>query len=106
MTTVKLAVFASSLFAATTLFAQSTPPSQASGAAAQPPMRIAQGSGAPGAVSTGGQATGVAAAEAGAAAAGGAGLGIPFAIAAGLTAVGAATTQQDAPPSVPTTTHH
>ena len=107
MTKLKVAVF-SSLFASTALFAQSTPPSQASGApapAAQPPMRLAQGSGAPGAVTGGAQATGAAVAEAGAAApAGGAGLGIPFAVAAGLTAVGAASMDADAPSS--TTTHH
>jgi len=107
MTKLKVAVLVSSLFASTALFAQSTPPSQASGAptpTAQPPVQLAQGSGAPGAVSSGAQATGAAVAEAGAAAAGGAGLGIPFAIAAGLTAVGAATMDADAPPS--STTHH
>ena len=75
MTRLKVAVIASSLFAASTLFAQSTPPSQASGApapTAQPPVRLAQGSGAPGAVTGGAQATGAAVAEAGAVAAGGA----------------------------------
>jgi len=93
MTKLKVAVLVSSLFASTALFAQSTPPSQAAGAptSAQPPLRIAQGSAAPGAVGTGGQAAGAVATEAGAAAAaGGAGLGIPFAVAAGLTAIGAA----------------
>ena len=105
MTKLKVAVLVSSLFASTTLFAQSTAPSQASGATptAQPPVRLAQGSGAPGAVS-GAQASGAAVAEAGAAAAaGGAGLGIPFAIAAGLTAIGAASTDDNGPKA---TTNH
>ena len=107
MTKLKVAVLVSSLFASTA-FAQSTPPSQAAGApaSAQPPVQIAQGSGAPGAVS-GAQASGVAAAEAGAAAAaGGAGLGIPFAVAAGLTAVGAASTNENGEVNNAGTTHH
>jgi hypothetical protein len=105
MTKLKVAVLVSSLFASTALFAQSTPPSQASGApapTAQPPVRLAQGSGAPGAVS-GAQASGAAVAEAGAATAAGAGFGIPFAIAAGLTAIGAASTDDNGPKA---TTNH
>ena len=109
MSKLKVVALVSSLFASTALFAQSTPPSQASGApapTAQPPVQIAQGSGAPGAVS-GAQASGVAAAEAGAAAAaGGAGLGIPFAVAAGLTAVGAASTNENGEVNHAGTTHH
>ena len=108
MTKLKVAVLISSLFASTVLFAQSTAPSQASGApapTAQPPVQLAQGSAAPGAVS-GAQASGVAAGEAGAAAAaGGAGLGIPFAVAAGLTAVGAASTNDNGEKVQATTNH-
>jgi len=108
MTKLKVAVLVSSLFASTALFAQSTPPSQASGApapTAQPPVQLAQGSGAPGAVSGGAQASGAAVGQAGAAAAaGGAGFAVPFGIAAGLTAIGAASTSDNGP--LQTTTSH
>ena len=108
MTKLKVAVAVSSLFASAALFAQNTAPSQASRAPApkaQPPVQIAQGSGAPGAVSSGAQATGAAVTEAGAAAAGGAGFGIPGMIAVGLTAVGAATTNENGEVNT-ATTHH
>ena len=107
MTKLKVAVLVSSLFASTALFAQSTPPSQAAGApapTAQPPVRLAQGSAAPGAVS-GAQATGAAVTEAGAAATAGAGFGIPGMIAVGLTAVGAASTNDNGEKVQATTNH-
>ena len=107
MTKLKVAVLVSSLFASTALFAQSTAPSQASGATqtAQPPVQLAQGSGAPGAVSGGAQASGAAVGQAGAAAAaGGAGFAVPFGIAAGLTAIGAASTNDNG--ALQTTTNH
>ena len=107
MTKLKVAVIVSSLFASAA-FAQSTPPSQASGApapTAQPPVQLAQGSGAPGAVSGGAQASGAAVGQAGAAAAaGGAGFAVPFGIAAGLTAIGAASTSDNG--ALQTTTSH
>jgi hypothetical protein len=108
MTKLKVAVAVSSLFASAALVAQSTAPSQASGASAptaQPPVQIAQGSGAPGAVTSGAQATGAAVTEAGAAATAGAGFGIPGMIAVGLTAVGAATTNDNGEKVQATTNH-
>ena len=108
MTKLKVAFLVSSLFASTA-FAQSTPPSQAAGApapTAQPPVQLAQGSGAPGAVSGAAQASGAAVGQAGAAAAaGGAGFAVPFGIAAGLTAIGAASTDDNGPAPNTTTNH-
>lgn len=85
----KLAVFLSSLFASTAVFAQSTAPAQAPVTKAPAKAtQIAQGQAAP-AGTAGAQSTGVAASTTGAAA-GGAGFAVPAAVAVGMTAVGSA----------------
>jgi hypothetical protein len=102
----KLAVLLSSFAVSGAVLAQSTQPSQATGANVPArPTQLAQGQGAAGAV--GGQATGAAATASGAAASAGgigAAMGVPGAIAAGMTAVGAAGTSDNG--SVQTTTSH
>jgi hypothetical protein len=101
MRKLKFAFLLSSLAASATLFAQNTTPVQSQSPAAKAPaQRPAQVAQTPAA---GARATGAAAGQTGAEPAGLAGMGMPGAIAAGLTAIGAAAQNNEGNGA---TTHH